>query len=134
GTYVTETINEKTLIKSSNDYLFTEQKGDTLFVTFKAPPQTFSPFAYHSERNATMIVPSDVKVEVEANHQSLSVNTRNLLNDWTISNAMKVNVKLDSDLDVMLHAENVEYIQNQDDNWKLAEQNDENDTYLQHTQ
>lgn len=134
GTYVTETINEKTLIKSSNDYLFTEQKGDTLFVTFKAPPQTFSPFAYHSERNATMIVPNDVQVEVEANHQSLSVNTRNLLNDWTISNAMEVNVKLESDLDVMLNAENVEYIQNQDDNWKLAEQNNEDDTYQQHAQ
>lgn len=125
GTYVTEAVKGKTPIEASDDYLFTEQKGDTLFINFKMLPQTLSPFGYHSERSTTMIIPDDVEVEIEANHQPLYVNSRSLMNDWTVMNAMDLNLNLSSELDVTLNVENVEHIKNNDKKWKIESIDDE---------
>lgn len=125
GTYTAEVGREEVPIEESEDYLFTEHKGDTLFVTFKKQPHTFRPIDHHGDRKATMIIPDHVQVEIDANHQSLYVHSRTLLNEWTIMNAMDVQVMLANDLDVMLNAKNIGHIENEDNYWKLASKGDD---------
>lgn len=119
GTYVTEVVDGKAPIEAVEDYLFTEIKGDTLFITLKQMPEMLHRFSYHHERNATMIVPDHVKVDIKANDQPLYVNSRSMKNDWTIENAAEVNIQLASDLDVKLNAENIDDM-NEHDGWKIV--------------
>lgn len=124
GTYETTILDGKIPIEQVEDYLFTERKGDTLFVTLKQMPETFQPFHSHREWNTTMIVPDNVQVEIKADYYPLHVNTRTMKNDWTIENASEVNVQLFNDLDVKLHAENIDEL-NTWEGWEVASQTDD---------
>lgn len=121
GTYESTIIKGKAPIEKVNDYLFVETKEDTMYVTFKKTPETFTPFYFHQKWNATMIVPDDVKVEIKSNYQSIDVYTKELKNDWTIEHASDVNLKLVSKVDVKLLAEHIDEFR-QNDGWK-AKQN-----------
>lgn len=126
GTYEAAVIDGKAPIEATEDYLFTETQGDTLYVTVKSLPETLNPFGHYRERNTTMIIPDHVEVDIDADYQRLSVHSRTLKNDWTIENASEVNVQLAKDIDVKLEAEKIDHF-NEHDGWKVRESIDEDE-------
>lgn len=126
GTYETAMMKGKAPIEKANDYLFVKTKADTLYVTFKKLPETFTPFYTHQQWNATVVVPDDVKVEVKTAYQTIDVYTKTLKNDWTIEHASDVNVKLGNKVDVKLLAEHIDEFK-KNDGWKAKKEQEEDE-------
>lgn len=125
GTYTAEVLENKVPIEVYEDYLLTEEKGDTLYIYFKDPLRTFNPFHHYLDRSATVVLPDHVEVEIDANHQSLYVNSRTLLNDWVIMNALDVHVMVANDVDITMNAKNIGHIQNEDHQWQIVDVTEE---------
>ena len=64
GTYLAQTLGNKAPIKSVKDYLLVKEKGDTLYINFKEVYNLPQPFQDRVDVNATLLIPTDVKVEV----------------------------------------------------------------------
>ena len=94
GTYRTQTANKKKLIKSADDYVYANKKGDTLYVNVKTLPNELGPFYSHQEIAATILIPNDVQLEVIGNGNDITLNPRTLENDWSINGASFIDVKV----------------------------------------
>ena len=98
GTYTVGSGTEE--LASAKDYVMSEEKGDTVYIEFKSPSWKVSPFGEHHERNMTLVIPSDIDVELEANHQYVNVHSREIHSNWTIENALGLDIQLGHDSDV----------------------------------
>ncbi|PWA10355.1 hypothetical protein DCC39_11620 [Pueribacillus theae] len=121
GTYRAEVLNGKAALTSNKDYISAKKQGDTLYITLKGLPDLHNPFGSYQEMNATMVVPDNINLEVNANYQSLTVKPRKLHNNWSIGEASDLNLQLATNENITLTAENVEHIEGQSDKWKLVE-------------
>ncbi|MEH7416151.1 hypothetical protein V7266_12780 [Neobacillus drentensis] len=120
GTYRVETAKKTALLKSADDIITANQKGDTLYLNFKMLPDEIGPFNSQGIVAATILIPNDVKLEVAGNNDSLSLKPRTLVNDWDIesSSAVTVNVMKNSNMTV----ETVGVDQLSGKEWKIAEE------------
>ena len=65
GTYRALTGKNEKLISNAEDYVSLQQKGDTLYMNIKdLPSESFGPFDQYGHLTATILVPNDVKLEV----------------------------------------------------------------------
>lgn len=122
GTYRTETTTKKEkLVKSAEDYVFVNKKGDTLYLNVKTLPNELGPFSTYQEMAATILVPTDVKLEVIGNGDSLTLNPRSLVNNWSINGASNVDVDLNDATDIKIAANGVENVSGEDGLWQVTE-------------
>lgn len=123
GTYRTETTKSKEkLVKSAEDYVSANKKGDTLFLNVKTLPNESGPFSTYQEMaTATILIPADVKLEVIGNGNSLTLNPRSLVNNWSINGVSSIDVELNETSDLKIAANGVGDVSGEDGAWQVTE-------------
>lgn len=115
---------EQQLLETANDYVSTQQKGDTLYVTLKRLPERNGWNYSYSTISATMLVPSNVNVEVRGS-QDVVLRPRIISSDFLIEQASNVAVHLPLDSNVLLKATNIEQLDGSNLEWDLTTMSDE---------
>jgi hypothetical protein len=136
GTYRAPVVNGEKALQSPEDYLFSEVKGDTLYLTLKRVPHSPNPFNATNEMNATVVVPSDVQLEVSGNYSFITMKPRKLMSNWTVSNSGELNLQLSNESDILLSAENVNRLEGETKDWNMVEEvsgNHESEEYGDHS-
>jgi hypothetical protein len=121
GTYRTVLRENEKLIKQPEDFLSVNQTGDTLYVDVKGLPSQVGPFDFYATVSATLLVPSDVKLEVIGQGNNIRLKPRMLLSDWSVESASEVTVNVDKDQDLTVSATEVQEVTGQDGIWKITE-------------
>lgn len=119
GTYRVQTAKNKKVLKSAEDYLTANQKGDTLYINLKLLPNETGPFYTQGMVAATILVPNDVKLDVIGSNDSLTLKPRALMNDWNIKDASNVTVDSSESKDLLVAAAGIQEVQGK--GWKITE-------------
>ncbi|WP_066391017.1 ECF transporter S component family protein [Neobacillus mesonae] len=125
GTYRVQAVKNKELLKSANDYLTANQKGDTLYINLKQLPNESGPFYTQAIVAATILIPKDVKLDLVGTSESLTLKPRALSNDWKIENASNVTVDSSESKDLKLAA-NSEVFKGKE--WKVSNKDDQDES------
>jgi hypothetical protein len=126
GTYRVQTAKKTKLLKSADDLIAANKKGDTLYLNVKTLPNGVGPFYSEGNIAATLLVPNDVKLEVIGNGNSLALKPRTLANDWNVDSASSVVVDVAENSDLKVAAVGVEDLRGKDGEWKVTENKDDN--------
>ena len=126
GTYRTQTANKEKLIKSADDYVYANKKGDTLYVNVKTLPNELGPFYSHQEVASTILIPNGVQLEVIGNGNDITLNPRSLENDWSINGASSIDIKVAEDSNLNITAVGVGEVNGKDGAWQVTETGDPN--------
>lgn len=126
GTYRTQTVNKGKLISKASDYVYSNKKGDTLYLNVKTLPNEPGPFYTHQEVAATILIPKDVKLEVIGNGNNITLNPRTLVNDWSINGASSIDVEVREDSNLKISAVGVSEVSGEDGLWQVTEKGDPN--------
>lgn len=94
GTYATS--HTESILKDPEDYLSVEKIGNTLYVMVKSSFEHFRP------RQLTLIIPENLSVEIDANHESINLHPRNLRSNWFIKNASYVDIVVDRKANLLI--------------------------------
>ncbi|MEH7438875.1 hypothetical protein V7182_15490 [Neobacillus drentensis] len=121
GTYRVQTAKKDKLLKTAEDLISANKRGDTLYLNVKTLPNEVGPFDVHGNIAATLLVPSDVKLEVIGNGNELTLKPRTLANDWNIESASSVMVDVAKNSDLKVAAVGVEDVRGKDGEWKVSE-------------
>jgi hypothetical protein len=111
GTYETSIIpKDQNQELKKNDYVLTEQVGDTMFVYLKKPPENRGPFGSYSNLDLTITFPNSIALEVDGQHSSISMNPGNLQSNWVVKHASNINVSVNkkSNIQVSIHASRID--------------------------
>ena len=127
GTYRTQTANKEKLIKSADDYVYANKKGDTLYINVKTLPNELGPFYSHQEIASTILIPKGVQLEVIGNGNDITLNPRSLENDWSINGATSIYVKVAEDSNLNVTADGVSEVNGKDGIWQVTETGDPNE-------
>jgi len=128
GTYRAQTTKAKPIIKSEEDYIYANQKGDTLYLNVKMLPNEQGPFYSHQEMEATILIPKDIKLEVLGNGNQLSLKPRMLENNWSVNSASSLELFMAKSSNVKVSAAGVRQVQGMDDQWKVTENGEGNES------
>mgnify|MGYP001042067773 CR=1 FL=1 len=121
GTYRQDSTIEK--IEKQEDYLTISDKGDTLYIRVKERPnQTATFYSNYSNIDATLLVPTDVHLEIANLSSGLSINPRGLKNDWKVSGAGEIDLDIQETNNVMVTVEDTQIENGSRENWRMAEQ------------
>jgi len=121
GTYRVQTAKKDKLLKTAEDLISANKRGDTLYLNVKTLPNEVGPFDLQGNVAATLLVPSDVKLEVIGNGNELTLKPRTLSNDWNIESASSVMVDVAKNSDLKVAAVGVEDVRGKDGEWKVSE-------------
>jgi hypothetical protein len=121
GTYRVQTGKKDKLLKTAEDMISANKRGDTLYLNVKSLPNEVGPFDLQGNVAATLLVPSDVKLEVIGNGNELTLKPRTLANDWNIESASSVMVDVAKNSDLKVAAVGVEDVRGKDGEWKVSE-------------
>jgi hypothetical protein len=121
GTYRVQTGKKDKLLKTTEDMISANKRGDTLYLNVKSLPNEVGPFDLQGNVAATLLVPSDVKLEVIGNGNELTLKPRTLANDWNIESASSVMVDVAKNSDLKVAAVGVEDVRGMDGEWKVSE-------------
>lgn len=122
GTYRVQATKKAKLIKTADDYVAANQKGDTLYVTMKALPNEIGPFDRQGMAAATLLIPKDVKLEVTGSEHSIALKPRTLMNDWSVESASSIVVDVAEKSDLKITAIGIEDVRGKDGEWKVSEE------------
>ncbi|WP_462412790.1 hypothetical protein [Neobacillus sp. Marseille-QA0830] len=125
GTYRIQTSKQTKLLKKAEEYVLATEKGDTLYVTVQSLPHKLGPFNSTQEVAATILVPSDVKLEVIGSGNQLTLKPRMLVNNWDIESASQVLIDTSETKDMKVEAVGVEDVKGKAGEWKVTETPDE---------
>jgi hypothetical protein len=123
GTYRTQAGKKDKPIGKAEDYVAAKKSGDTLYVSVKALPNEVGPFHSYETIAATILVPSDVKLEVVGSDNPITLKTRTLLSDWSIDRVSSLSVHVPKDADVKVSAIGVQELSGNEGLWKISEAN-----------
>jgi hypothetical protein len=126
GTYRVQTAKKKKLITSANDYVYANKKGDTLYVNVKTLPNDLGPFYSQQEVASTILIPKGVELEVISTGADITLNPRELENDWSINGASSLDVKVAENSNLNITAVGVGEVTGKDGAWKVSEKGDPN--------
>jgi hypothetical protein len=127
GTYRTQTSKREKLLASADDYVYANQKGDTLYINVKTLPNESGPFYSHREVASTILIPKDVELEVISSGADIILNPRDLVNHWSINGASALDVKVAENSDLTIAAVGVGEVNGKDGAWKVTEKGDPNE-------
>lgn len=105
GTYEEENAKGPSLLKEVSDYALIEKKSDTLYISMKELPH--HRFSGHLTAEATLLVPAEMKLEMDGRGHMIKVKPRQMENDWTIGGGGLVEVEVDKSANVKISAQNV---------------------------
>ena len=126
GTYRQDSTIKK--IEKQEDYLTISYKGDTLYIRVKERPnQTAAFYSDFSNINATLLVPTDVQLDIADLPSEISINPRGLKNDWKVSGAGELDLDIQETNNVMVTVENTQIENASHENWSIAEQEADTD-------
>jgi hypothetical protein len=127
GTYRTQTSKKEKLLASADDYVYANQKGDTLYINVKTLPNESGPFYSHREVASTILIPKGVELEVISSGADITLNPRDLVNHWSINGASSLDVKVAENSDLTIAAVGVGEVKGKDGAWKVTEKGDPNE-------
>jgi hypothetical protein len=127
GTYRTQTSKKEKLLASADDYVYANQKGDTLYINVKTLPNESGPFYSHPEVASTILIPKGVELEVISTGADITLNTRDLENNWSINGASSLDVKVAETSNLTIAAVGVGEVNGKDGAWKVTEKGDQNE-------
>lgn len=116
GSYDLHTGKKEGILKKAEDYVSLQQKGETVYVQIKGIPTNF--FGDQPQLLATLLVPQNMKLEVNGNYNDITIKPRMLMSNWVIDNASDVSVQLQEESDVLLSVIDAESIRGDEDKWK----------------
>lgn len=122
GTYRAQTAKRNKLISKTEDYIYANQKGDTLYLNVKSLPSEMGPFDSYSTIAATILVPKDVTVEIIGNENPITLKPREIMNDWSVNGASSLVVQVGKNSDLKISAAGVQDVQGKDGAWKVTEE------------
>ncbi|MFN7251415.1 MAG: LiaI-LiaF-like domain-containing protein [Anaerobacillus sp.] len=130
GTYRTQfSKNDTQILKMTEEYVTTHQKGETLYVTLKRLPERNNWNYSYSTMAVTMLVPSNVNVEVRKS-QEVVLRPRTINADFLIEQVSDVIVHLPvAASDVLLQAINVHQLNGSDLEWDVTPMEDTSDEW-----
>ncbi|KMM39154.1 LiaF transmembrane domain-containing protein [Guptibacillus hwajinpoensis] len=120
GTYRAQEIDGESLLTNFEEYLFTKEKGDTLYVTFKDLPERQG-LTRQSMMQARLVVPSTTELEVTSAYGGVTLNPRALVSSWNVSNASDVSINLSKEENLTVNLEEVEYIHGEASEWQYTD-------------
>lgn len=121
GTYRTVNSENKVILTKPKDYVLVKEKGDTVYLQMKELPKHSSGFSSsYATMNATFLLPTSVKVEVEGT-SDVVIKPRQLKSDWSIINASSVELNLGETNDTMVSAVDTEILDSEKQNWQIEE-------------
>lgn len=126
GTY--RTVQSKELnVSKPEDYLYVSQKGDTLFVRLKQLPYRMSEFyTDYSSIHTTILVPTNMKLDIIDLNNDITLNPRDLKSNWTVNNVPQIDLILDETTNVKVSV-NDTIINNRDrEEWEYSSTKDAN--------
>ncbi|MEK3889769.1 hypothetical protein [Bacillus sp. FSL K6-3431] len=103
GTYRGDIKKDSTSIKNIADYALIEKQGDTLYIKMKRVP-TSRFMNYGGEIEATILIPSNVELEVVGEHNDLNLKPRELKGDWSIADIGHVNMDIPENANLKVQA------------------------------
>jgi hypothetical protein len=127
GTYRANLLESEKLVDQAEDILHVKQIGDTFFIEIKELPRKNGPFNSLSSVSATLLIPSDIKLEVIGRDNNIHLKPRLLLSDWSIEDASAVSLQVEKDHDLSVSARGVQEVIGQQGQWKMDEQKDQTD-------
>lgn len=127
GTYRTQTSKKKKLLTNADEYMYANRKGDTLYVNVKTLPNDLGPFYSHHEISSTILIPKGVELEVISTGADITLNPRELENDWSINGASSLDIKVAETSNLNIEAVGVGEVDGKDGVWKVTENGDPNE-------
>jgi hypothetical protein len=127
GTYRANLLESEKLVDQAEDILHIKQIGDTIFIEMKELPRENGPFDSFSSVSATLLIPSDIKLEVIGRDNNIRLKPRLLLSDWSIEDASAVSLQVEKDYDLSVSVRGVQEVLGQQGQWKMDEQKDQTD-------
>ncbi len=121
GTYRLETAKKEKLLKSADDVVAANQKGDTLYINVKTLPNESGLFTSTGMLAATILIPNDVKLEVIGSDNSLTLKPRMLANDWDIERVSSIVVNTAEQSNLKVDAVGVQEVNGREGAWKVSE-------------
>ncbi|WP_077210724.1 hypothetical protein [Bacillus dakarensis] len=126
GTYTATIGKGEKLVQEAEDYIGYEKKGDTLYLNMKKlPSQSIGILDSYASMEATLIVPTNVKLEIISNGNPIIMKPRALGNDWYVERASDVSLYIDNDADVHVSAIGVHELLGQTGTWDYSDQTTE---------
>ncbi|MBS2772049.1 hypothetical protein PNH38_05950 [Anoxybacillus rupiensis] len=101
GTYQSASSHD---VKKPADYVAIRLTGDTMYVIIKSLSKQRGWFYTGGELSPTVVVPAHIPLEVRGTHNEMRVAPRQLVADWTVSNASSVAVEVESSANLLVTA------------------------------
>jgi len=129
GTYKTEIIENHSTIKDVKDYLMVEEKGDTVYLKLKDGPNQHDPFSNATEFSTTILIPENVRLEVEGRYNPITLKVRELSNNWFINGVSDTNIQVIGKPNLLLEANQTEQLSG--DGWIEKKEKGHNDDIVE---
>ncbi len=106
GTY--QSIEDE-LVESQDDYMLTEVKGDTLYITLKDLPKVSGFFSYQPLTRPTILVPAELELEVRGRNYEgkITLYPSELSANWYIQHEGAIETYLSNQSNVTLQGEQI---------------------------
>lgn len=128
GTYRALSGKNEELVSKSEDYVSITEKGDTLYISFKGlPSESVGPFDRFASLSATILIPSNVKLEVNGNDNSITLKPRSLMSDWAVDRVSHLSVQIQNSSNVKVTASGVREIQGDLEKWNITKESVQNE-------
>lgn len=115
--------SSENILSAADDYIQVTNKGDTLYLSMMQLPSKVTEFySDYSVVDATLLIPTDVKLEVAGINNDLTLNPRNLESDWSINNASYVTLQLAETKNVKVSVRETEIVDKDLGSWKSTDQ------------
>jgi len=129
GTYEARIIDDHAPIQSVSDYLLVEKIGDTLFIQMKEQyNDLFAPFDQQLYFDTTIVVPSNVSLDVMGKDNLVTLSPRKLLNTWAIHQVAQADIYITEKVDMLIKAEQVHDLIGE--TWEKGKYNDDDEPYI----
>lgn len=119
GTYGVFAHKTEELVKNSDDYVSVNKKDDTVYISMKNVPIKYNRHQQFPAVSATLLVPQNIKLEVNSNYNDLTIKPRKLLSNWNIDRAANIDVQLNAESDILLIADTIREISTENDGWEI---------------
>lgn len=122
GTYTTYLSRNKQLISKANDYLASQRKGDTLYLTVKRLPADAGVFNhYEHQLEATVLIPEKVKLEIIGQGNPVTLKPRDLQNNWSVEGASDVSLSVEENSNLNISAVQAQELISQSGEWTVKQ-------------
>lgn len=122
GTYSAWTKDKRTILSKADDYLSSQKRGDTLYLTVKPLPFSHGRFINnYTDMQGTLLIPENVKLEIIGAGNRMIIKPRMLKSDWSIDNASEIDLHLENGSDITVAAFGAQDLVSDSGEWTVTE-------------